>query len=303
MCATWENLNDLRLTCSRSSKRAAFLSGIPINFSHLISHIISQSLKIIVACEIYLGLDLNTNQEVAIKVEPLETLDPQLRNEAKVYCLLNGKTGFPLFKWIGSGSHYNALVIELLGVSLDQQFARREHLHDIGFIHRDIKPGNFLMGRGSKSKTVHLIDFGLSYRYRRRIDDRKEEHVGYEEGQGLVGTACYSSICTHLGIRQTRRDDLESLGYMLISFLKGTLPWIGIKSESRDSKHSIMSEIKIKTSLHDLCLGLPIEFLTYLRYIRSLRFQDRPDYSYLRRLFRDVFIKKGFKEDYIFDWS
>ncbi|KAH9441851.1 hypothetical protein Pst134EA_032186 [Puccinia striiformis f. sp. tritici] len=214
--------------------------------------------------EIYLGIDLRTNQEVAIKVESIDSKDPQLKNEAKIYSILKGAVGFPSLRWIGIGSRYTALVMDLLGCSLDRQLSARgkfslksvlmladqmlvrlEQLRSAGFVHRDIKPGNFVMGRGSSSHIVHMIDFGLSCRY--RTDDY--QHIPYTEGQPLVGTACYSSICTHLGIQQTRRDDLESLCYMLISFLTGTLPWLGIRAESKLEKHQIMAEKKDSNTL------------------------------------------------------
>ncbi|EFP79961.2 hypothetical protein PGT21_030503 [Puccinia graminis f. sp. tritici] len=268
--------------------------------------------------EIYLGIDLQTNQEVAIKVESIETKDPQLRNEAKIYSIMKGAIGFSSLRWIGIGSRYTALVMDLLGCSLDRQLSARgtfslktvlmladqmivrlEQLHSAGFVHRDIKPGNFVMGRGSRSHIVHLIDFGLSCRY--RGDDH--QHIPYKEGQPLVGTACYSSICTHLGIQQSRRDDLESLCYMLISFLTGSLPWLGIRAESKLEKHQIMAERKIRTPLEKLCQGLPHEFACFLNYTRQLRYKDRPDYEHIRRMFKSLFLRKGYRMDLVFDWS
>ncbi|PLW29017.1 hypothetical protein PCANC_24923 [Puccinia coronata f. sp. avenae] len=268
--------------------------------------------------EIYLGVDLKTNEEVAIKVESVETTEPQLRNEAKVYSVLKGAVGFPSMRWIGIGSRYTALVLDLLGRSLDRQLCARgrfslktvlmladqmllrlEQLHCAGFVHRDIKPGNFVMGRGQESHVVHLIDFGLSCGYR----CADYQHIPYIEGQPLVGTACYSSICTHLGIQQSRRDDLEALGYMLISFLTGSLPWLGIRAESKLEKHQIMAERKIRIPLDKLCKGLPEEFILYLTYTRALRYRDRPDYENIRKMFRSLFHRKGYQMDMVFDWS
>ncbi|OAV91423.1 CK1/CK1/CK1-D protein kinase, variant 1 [Puccinia triticina 1-1 BBBD Race 1] len=268
--------------------------------------------------EIYLGIDLKTNQEVAIKVESIEAKEPQLRNEARIYSIMKGAIGFSSLRWIGIGSRYTAMVMDLLGCSLDryltargkfslktvlmladQMIVRLQQLHSAGFVHRDIKPGNFVMGRGSGSNVVHLIDFGLSCRY--RCEDY--QHIPYKEGQPLVGTACYSSICTHLGIQQTRRDDLEALCYMLISFLTGNLPWLGIRAETKLEKHQIMAEQKIRTPMEKLCKGLPEEFSYFLAYARALRYKDRPDYEHIRRMFKSLFLRKGYRMDFVFDWS
>lgn len=181
----------------------------------------------------------------------------------------------------------------------DQLLARLEFLHSKNFLHRDVKPDNFLMGLGRKGNQVHIIDFGLAKKYR---DPRTHLHIPYREHKNLTGTARYASINTHLGIEQSRRDDLESLGYMLMYFCRGSLPWQGMRAGTKKDKYDRISEKKMITPIETLCRGFPNEFALYLNYVRSLRFDDKPDYSYLRRVFRELFIREGFLYDYVFDW-
>ncbi|KAI3463252.1 hypothetical protein Pfo_019915 [Paulownia fortunei] len=108
---------------------------------------------------------------------------------------------------------------------------------------------------------------------------------------------------THLGIEQSRRDDLESLGYVLMYFLRGSLPWQGLKAGNKKQKYEKISEKKVSTSIEALCRGYPTEFASFFHYCRSLRFDDKPDYAYLKRIFRDLFIREGFQFDYVFDWT
>ena len=226
------------------------------------------------------------------------------------------------------------MVIDLLGPSLenlfnfcnrqfslktvlllaDQMIARIEYVHSKNFLHRDIKPDNFLMGLGRKGNQVHVIDFGLAKKYR---DPRTHLHIPYREHKNLTGTARYASINTHLGIEQSRRDDLESLGtfiiitlllnlllgYVLLYFCRGSLPWQGLQAGTKKQKYDRIMEKKMTTSTESLCRGYPPEFAIYLNYVRSLRFDDRPDYPYLRKIFRDLFSRENFLYDYVFDWT
>jgi casein kinase I family protein HRR25 len=156
------------------------------------------------------------------------------------------------------------------------------------------------MGIGKRGNQVNVIDFGLAKKYR---DPKTHLHIPYRENKNLTGTARYTSINTHLGVEQSRRDDMESLGYVLMYFLRGQLPWQGLKAATKKQKYDRIMEKKMTTPTEVLCRGFPNEFAIYLNYCRSLRFDDKPDYSYLRKLFRDLFVREGFQYDYVFDWS
>jgi serine/threonine protein kinase len=181
----------------------------------------------------------------------------------------------------------------------DQLIHRMEFVHSKQLIHRDIKPENFVMGLGDKGHHVHVIDFGLSKRY---WDARTSEHIPYKEGKPLTGTARYCSVNTHLGIEQSRRDDLESIGYLLLYLYKGQLPWQGIRVADPQQKTSRIGEKKLSVGLEFLCKDEPPAFLKYMKYCRSLKFEEQPDYEWLRSLFREQFDKEGFTKDWIFDW-
>ncbi|KAL0736687.1 hypothetical protein Bca4012_012897 [Brassica carinata] len=217
--------------------------------------------------------------------------------------------------WYGveSDLQYNVLVMDLLGPSLedlfghcgkrftlktvlmlaDQMINRLEFVHSKSYLHRDLKPGNFLMGLPRRADQVYIIDFGLAKKFRDGLNHR---HIPYRENKSFIGTPSYVSVNAHLGIEQSRRDDMESLGYVLLYFLRGSLPWQGLKREKIFAK-------KASTSIEELCIGHPREFACYFRHCRSLRFEDKPDYAYLKRLFRDLFVRQGFQFDYVFDWK
>ncbi len=213
------------------------------------------------------------------------------------------------------------MVVDLMGPSLEDLFnfcsrkfslktvltlaqqmvSRREHVHSRSFVHCDIKPDNFLMGASKtvKTGTVHLIDFGLARAYR---NPNSYQHFPCSDDNSFNGTARYASLNTHLGATPSRRDDLESLGYVLVYLLAGGLPWQGLRAASEARRRDLIRDAKASTSPEQLCAGLPPELSSYLARVRALGFEEEPDYGSLRALFRDLFLREGLKDDGLYDW-
>ena len=295
--------------------------------------------------KIYLSFSIRDNIEVSIKKEFI-TNKPQtrlqLRNEAQLYqtllsipstsnltgeCIIPQQEiqGVPVFYGYGELKDSNYMIMELLGPNLIDLFYycgsnrfsigtvcllalqllnRIETLHNNFYIHRDIKPENFVIGNESRSNILYLIDYGLSKRYKHV---KSHHHIPYREGRRLIGTARYVSINTHLGIEQSRRDDLESIAYVLIYFLKGVLPWQGLKGNNKCDKYTRIKNKKMQITTEMLCNGLPDEIAVYLNYSKSLKFEDKPDYNYLRGLFIKILtscisVHSISKENVKFDW-
>lgn len=182
-----------------------------------------------------------------------------------------------------------------------QMLSRVQTIHEKNLIYRDIKPDNFLIGRpNTKAQNViHVVDFGMAKQYR---DPKTKQHIPYRERKSLSGTARYMSINTHLGREQSRRDDLEALGHVFMYFLRGGLPWQGLKAATNKQKYEKIGEKKQTTAIKDLCDSFPEEFNKYLSYVRNLGFEDTPDYDYLRELFTKALASSGEVEDGEYDW-
>jgi serine/threonine protein kinase len=275
--------------------------------------------------EIFLGIDKNLssndpNKLVAIKLETRKEPIQLLKFEASVYRhLYRENKGIPKLFWSGVQDDFNVMVIEMLGPNLENLFnlssrlfslkttiilaqemiQRIQYVHSRGIIHRDIKPENFLIGLNTNQ--LYIIDFGLCKLFK----NNDNSHIPPSNNKKLVGTIRYASINSHSALELSRRDDLESIGYMLIYFLKGKLPWQGLgqKHMKREEKYQMIYECKKNTTIEQLCQGLPIEFKLYMEHIRSLEFAEKPNYNYLYNLFAQLFKKNKFIYDDIFDWN
>ena len=258
------------------------------------------------------------NEEYAIKMEYKSKEQGLLEIEATIMSYLKGPN-IPYIKSYGYSGNYNVLVMQLLDKSLEdlinkytkfsikttsmlgyQMVNILQYIHDRHIIHRDIKPDNFVMGSRENNDRLYILDFGLAKKYR---SSRTLKQYPYIKKKKLTGTARYASIHALEAYEQSRRDDLESVGYVLMYFLRGELPWQGLRVKSKEDRYKRILEKKKETSSEELCVGFPREFYQYVDYTKKLEYEEDPDYDMLKQLFLDVIKKRKEKMDYIYDWT
>ena len=257
------------------------------------------------------------NEYFALKFENKSSIN-LLEKEANIMLYLKGPN-IPFVKSYDTTEKYNILIMQLLGRSLEDILEERkyfslksvcmlatqmisvlEYIHNKHIIHRDIKPDNFVMGLDDLSQYVYLLDFGLAKKYR---SSSTLVHYPMVNKKKLTGTARYASINALKGNEQSRRDDLEALGYVLMYLLRGSLPWQGLQAKTKEERYKKILKKKIDITSYDLCIGFPSEFEKYIEYTRNLEYTEEPKYDILKELFSKVMKRESFKLDYIYDWT
>ena len=270
--------------------------------------------------KIYIAQSICSQKLYAVKLESIKDSYFLLEDESLFLSYINSPR-IPKVKLFGYSGPNIVLVMELLGPSLDriihslpdkkmslrcvcniayQMISIFETIHNYDIVHRDVKPGNIAIGVGEGHKFLYLIDFGLSIKFR---SFSTKKYFPFEQGKKLVGNARYSSINALEGGTQSPRDDLESLGYVLIYFCLGKLPWQGMISHSKEDKYYKIREIKKTITPAELCENLPPQFVEYIKYTRNLKYEETPDYNYLKNLFITILKNNNWEFDYYYDWD
>ena len=266
--------------------------------------------------DVFEAKNKRTDELVALKI-PIknEERDGQksLIEEAAIYKkIMSRENGIAEMKIIKDNENDRKIIVmDLLGPSLESLLEKHKkiamktivllavtmidiikHVHNHGYIHRDIKPDNFAIGYKDLNK-LYCIDFGLSKRYL----TKNNEHIPLVNTRKFVGTARYSSIASHRQKEQSRKDDLESIAYILVYLYKGRLPWMGIKHKDKKEKYRLIGEKKESTKEEDLCSGMSKEFVVFLKYVKNLDFNEKPHYSALKKMFMNLYKSRNYKNN------
>ena len=239
--------------------------------------------------KVFKAENIRTGEIVAIKTEVKSKEQKSLKMEAKIYHYLANANGFPRLKWFGTTDNVNYLVTNLLECSITnlvkksgplslktvlllgkQMIERLETLHNHYLIHRDIKPDNFMINITDRTNKIFLIDFGFCKRY-----NHDGKHIDFKINNSLIGTANFVSINVHKGIEPSRRDDLESSLYVMIYMLYGK----DFGANTNNMKQLILNKEQLT--------NVPQFFKVAINYVRTLKFEEDPDYKYIMQIFLD----------------
>jgi serine/threonine protein kinase len=290
------------------------LVGTTINNYTIVKYINSGSFG-----NVFEAVHKKTGDKVALKI-PIKNDErdglPSIMSEARIYKnIANPSNGIANMK-IMKNKDTKIIVMDLLGPSLESLLSKHKrfgmktiillamsmidimkHIHTCGYIHRDIKPDNFAIGYDNPSK-LYCIDFGLSKKYLKK----NGEHINFSDKKRFCGTARYASIAAHTNQEQSRKDDLESILYILVYMYKGKLPWQGIKHKDKKERYRLIGEKKQQVTPEELCEGMSKEFVVFLKYVRNLDFDEKPHYSALKKMFLKLYKSRNYKNDKL-EWE
>ena len=270
--------------------------------------------------QVYEGKNISSGELLLIRFEQKSDKKKKGILETELHFLNQLKSpGFPEIKKIGYFENNIVSIQALLGQSLSQLFnkyygnfkikditmiaiqilERIKFIHSQNILYCDINPNNFSIGIGRFQNIIYMTNFNYAKKYTKKDN---LEHIKFNKSNNSIGNYIFSSINALRGVELSRRDDLESLGYMLIYFLKGELPWENIKCSDKTEKKRKIYQIKKNYDLSKLCDEIPEEFKLYLNYVKSLKISEEPDYNYCFSLFYGIFKKMNIINDGIFSW-